>query len=375
MNLQDYQVKAIQLCSQLGISTEAVLKITAKAGAGDPRKVRERIRRFKNERYPGIAVTVDLLTTGIDVPEITALVFLRRVKSRILFEQMLGRGTRLCPEIRKTHFEIYDPVGVYEALDPLSNMKPVAVNPSATFAQLLDGLSVMESAEQTVSQVEQIVAKLQRKKRNLNIETLEEIKNLLCGETLEQFIDFLRRGTPQEAKQRLLESGELFDLLDEKRRHAGPPVIISDEPDELISHERGYGTGTRPEDYLDAFAEFVRENRDEIAALNIVCTRPRELTRESLKSLRMALDRAGFTERHLSAALSQTTNRDMAADIISLIRRYAVGSTLVNHETRIRNKGESVCRKSRYLPESELPCTMMTTILHISTRITPEIVH
>ena len=271
LNLRDYQVKAIQLCSQRGISTEAVLKITAKAGAGDPRKVRERIRRFKNERYPGIAVTVDLLTTGIDVPEITALVFLRRVKSRILFEQMLGRGTRLCPEIRKTHFEIYDPVGVYEALDPLSNMKPVAVNPSATFFQLLDGLSVMESAEQTASQVEQIVAKLQRKKRNLNIET----------------------------------------------------------------------------------AEFVRENRDEIAALNIVCTRPRELTRESLKSLRMALDRAGFTERHLSAALSQTTNRDMAADIISLIRRYAVGSTLVNHETRIRNAVERL-RQAHSFTRQEL---------------------
>jgi type I restriction enzyme R subunit len=44
---------------------------------------------------------VDLLTTGIDVPSITNLVFVRRVNSRILYEQMLGRATRLCDEIGK----------------------------------------------------------------------------------------------------------------------------------------------------------------------------------------------------------------------------------------------------------------------------------
>ena len=47
-----------------------------------------------------MAVTVDLLTTGIDVPSITNLVFLR-VQSRILYDQMLGRATRLCPDIGK----------------------------------------------------------------------------------------------------------------------------------------------------------------------------------------------------------------------------------------------------------------------------------
>jgi type I restriction enzyme R subunit len=92
------------------------MKITGSVGGGNKKKVQEAIKRFKNERYPSIVVTVDLLTTGIDVPEITALVFMRRVKSRILFEQMMGRATRLCPEIHKTHFEIFDPVGVYESL-------------------------------------------------------------------------------------------------------------------------------------------------------------------------------------------------------------------------------------------------------------------
>ena len=54
----------------------------------------QRIREFRNRPNPGIVVTVDLLTTGVDIPDLEFIVFLRPVKSRILFEQMLGRGTR-----------------------------------------------------------------------------------------------------------------------------------------------------------------------------------------------------------------------------------------------------------------------------------------
>lgn len=129
---------------EYGVDNDAIMKITGSVGGGNPKKVQEVIKRFKNERYPGIAVTVDLLTTGIDVPEITKLVFLRRVKSRILFEQMLGRATRLCQKIHKTHFEIYDAVGVYDFLGAVNTMKPVVANPSVSFGQLLDGLEMME---------------------------------------------------------------------------------------------------------------------------------------------------------------------------------------------------------------------------------------
>ena len=45
---------------------------------------------------------------------------------------MLGRATRLCQEIGKTHFEIFDAVSVYESLEPVSDMKPVIFNPAET---------------------------------------------------------------------------------------------------------------------------------------------------------------------------------------------------------------------------------------------------
>ena len=79
-----------EIYTNYGIDNDAIMKITGSVAGGNKRKVQEAIKSFKNERFPSIAVTVDLLTTGIDVPEITTLVFMRRVKSRILFEQMMG---------------------------------------------------------------------------------------------------------------------------------------------------------------------------------------------------------------------------------------------------------------------------------------------
>jgi type I restriction enzyme R subunit len=69
----------------------------------------QHIREFRNRPNPTVVVTVDLLTTGIDIPDLEFLVFLRPVKSRILFEQMLGRGTRQGDKFPdKSHFVVVD---------------------------------------------------------------------------------------------------------------------------------------------------------------------------------------------------------------------------------------------------------------------------
>lgn len=114
----------------------AVRKIT---GAAD--KVDQLIRLYKNERLPSIAITVDLLTTGIDVPAICHLVFMRRVKSRILYEQMIGRATRRCDEIGKTVFKIYDPVDIYATLQAVNTMQPLVKDPNVSLEQLIDELN------------------------------------------------------------------------------------------------------------------------------------------------------------------------------------------------------------------------------------------
>ena len=248
----------------------------------------------------------------------------------------MGRATRLCPDIQKTHFEIYDPVGTYDSLEDVNTMKPVVANPSASFSQLLDGLSVMEEEAKVQNQIDQIIAKLRRKMRNMDSKVLEHFVSMTGGQDPAKFVADLLQSPPQEGKERLLSSSELFSFLDQNESGGGRKVVISEAPDEVVSHTRGYGNGLRPEDYLDAFADYVKSNLNEIAALNIICTRPKDLTRESLKNLLLTLAREGFTPRKLNTAVSQMTNEEIAADIISLIRRYAIGSTLHSHEVRIR---------------------------------------
>ena len=326
-----------EIYTNYGIDNDAIMKITGSVAGGNKRKVQEAIKRFKNERFPSIAVTVDLLTTGIDVPEITTLVFMRRVKSRILFEQMLGRATRLCPKINKTHFEIYDPVGVYDSLEEVNTMQPVSADPKTTFAQLLDGLEVLEDEAHIKNAVAQIIAKLQRVKRRLTKEEVNEFKDLAAGLTVEGFIQKIESLPAAEARNTLLIEASLLEMLDDKHGHGGYTKVISDKQDKFLIRERGFGKNEqRPEDYIEAFEDFVKNNVNEIAALNIICTRPKELTRETLKSLRMALAQNGFTTQQLNTAVSEITSEEITADIISLVRRYAIGSPLVSHQARIR---------------------------------------
>lgn len=342
-----------EIYSETGVDNDAIMKITGSVGGGNPKKVAEAIKRFKNERFPSIAVTVDLLTTGIDVPEITTLVFMRRVKSRILFEQMMGRATRLCPAIHKTHFEIYDPVGVYDSLEPVNTMKPVVANPTTSFTQLLDGLEEVEDKDQVKEQINQIIAKLQRKKRRMDRKTMEQFISMTDGMDPTQFIIEIEKYNPEDAKKRLLAYRDMFEYIQETKLNGNNAVVISDKEDELIEHSRGYGESEKPEDYLDAFSEYIRTHMNEIAALNIVCTRPKDLTRDALKALRLTLDREGFTTQQLNTAITELTNEEIAADIISLIRRYAIGSALISHEARIRRAVDKL-KKAHNFSKQEL---------------------
>ncbi len=321
--------------AQQGISQEAVMKITGSIENGNPVKIKEAVRRFKNETFPNIVVTVDLLTTGIDVEEIVNLVFLRRIRSRILFEQMLGRATRLCPKIGKTHFEIYDAVGVYQALDPVSTMKPIVVNPKETFEDLIDGIDNLESDRARRNQIDIIIAKIMRNKNKMTEEFREQFESLSGGQSPESFAQALRNMPVDQAAETVKKNREAFLYV------RGVPKerqkFISDAKDQLTRHERGYGKAAKPEDYLKEFHDFIDSNINEIAALNIVATRPKELTRQSLRELKLILDRNNFSETKLQTAWKEMNNEEVAADIISFIRQRSMGDALVSKDERIHS--------------------------------------
>ena len=86
------------------------------------------------KKQPQIAISVDMLDTGIDVPEVVNLVFFKKVMSKAKFWQMIGRGTRLCPELLdgedKKKFYIFDFCGNFEFFrmnqgKPTANMIPL----------------------------------------------------------------------------------------------------------------------------------------------------------------------------------------------------------------------------------------------------------
>src|SRR5690606_35452144 len=112
----------------------------------------------------------------------------------------------------------------------------------------------------------------------------------------------------------------LWPFLDQNKIQANAKVYVSDHQDVFLAMERGYGDGKKPEDYIDSFKEYIQTHRNEIAALEIICSKPADLDRKSLKELKMLLDNNGFNEIALNAAWKETNAVDISADIIAYIR-------------------------------------------------------
>lgn len=338
----------------------AVEKIT---GASD--KVKQLIRRYKNERFPSIAITVDLLTTGIDVPAICHLVFMRRVKSRILYEQMIGRATRRCDGIGKTVFKIYDPVDLYAALQDVSTMKPLVKNPNVTLEQLLDELDNPTAYTTAGSQqgsthahdvLDQLNQKLMRVLRDAKHKAEKKPALQNCLDQLEQkwgvppqelhrhLHKLGQTHGPKAAADYIRQNTQLLVQLAEVKELVGTAYrpILSNAPDVLKERTQSWGTYAKPEDYLDSFGHFVREQLNQSIALSVVVNRPKDLTREQLKEVRMLLDGQGFSEAKLKAAWRSKSNQDIAAGIIGYIRQAALGEALLPFDQRVASAMQSI---------------------------------
>lgn len=313
------------------VDDDAVAKITSWS-----HKPLDLIKRYKNEKLPQFAVTVDLLTTGIDVPAITNLVFIRRVNSRILYEQMLGRATRKCKDFNKEVFRIYDAVGIYETMQQVSDMKPVVVNPKITFSELGKELHKIKDQDHLSQARDQFIAKLVRKKRHLSERQVDQFEKI-AGQSINAFIKELKSIPTEQIYSWFLQAEKLTEILDSKSGVKVTSQLVSQHDDELVNVSHGYGRNKKPEDYLEEFQKFIRDSGNNLPALQVVLQRPRDLTRKELKSLILALDEKGFDERTLDRAWSAKTNKEMAARIIGFIRQAALGDPLKPWSERVDN--------------------------------------
>ena len=342
----------------------AVRKIT---GASD--KVKQLIRQYKNERNPSIAITVDLLSTGIDVPKICHVVFLRRVRSRILYEQMMGRATRRCDEIGKTVFKIYDPVDIYAALQAVSTMKPLVKDTNITIEQLVMELSDPKSyeapgtqpetthADDVLNELNQRVMRVLRKATKKaekepsikeKLEELEQIWGVEPGKMHKHLHDM----GPKQASVFVKKQHNFIKQIDEVKTLIGSenkPIIYEGE-DELLGRTQNYGVHEKPADYLESFNDFIKNQLNESAALAVVVNKPKDLTRAQLKEVRLLLDQNGFSEANLKSAWRNKTNHEIAASIIGYIRQAALGEALVSFEQRVSQAMEGIYSLHSWTP-------------------------
>jgi type I restriction enzyme R subunit len=330
---------------------------------------------------------VDLLTTGVDIVKLCNLVFLRRVRSRILYEQMKGRATRLCDEINKDLFRIFDCVRLYEVLEDVDTMRPVVQRVSVSMEQLVEELlhpeadtlsgEITSNKPGNLSHAEnvhqQIIARLQRVSRRAKNpekfpdaqEPLQLLNTLLAEAGQPQFIELaakLKEDGPKETAQFFAANPQflkLLGLLSQTLKFSPGEMIISHHQDEVLEVNRGYGTDeegkpiAKPEDYLDSFTSFIKENVNKVAALKVVVTRPRDLTREDLRKLRLLLAENEFDERRLRTAWKDAKNEDIAASIIGFIRQAAIGTGLMPFEERVDKALAKIKSGKNWSPNQE----------------------
>jgi type I restriction enzyme R subunit len=249
---------------------------------------------------------------------------------------MIGRATRQCPEIGKEVFRIFDAVDLYPHLQNLTDMKPVVVNPSIGFEQLVNELIAADRDAHRESIRQQLAVKLRRLLKKMPAEARARFE-AAAGETPEQTLKRLLESKPAELSKWLSSRAAIGPILDWRSDDGTPRFMpISPHVDQVVAVTRGYGEATKPEDFLDGFTAYVRDNINKIAALKLVVQRPRDLTRAQLKELRQAFDLKGYSEANLRRAWADAKNEDIAASIIGFVRQAALGDPLIPYPDRVK---------------------------------------
>ncbi len=297
----------------------------------------QRIREFRNRPLPGIAVTVDMLTTGVDIPKLENLVFLRPVASRILFAQMLGRGTRRCDEINKTHFTVFDCFGG-TLLQYFRDTTDFTVEPpSAPTRSIREIIESIYGNRDREYNIKVLVRRLRRIEKDISAEGRERFAQFISDGDIGRFAQTL----PERLKKdwadtmRILRDRAFQDLLENYPRAAREFIVAPTAQDSVYSEylfRTTDGRALKPEDYLVSFEKFVRENPDQIGALRILLSKPKDFGTKDLIDLRKKLEARPerFTEENLRKAY-----HNELADIISMIKHAAQGEPLITADERV----------------------------------------
>ncbi len=324
----DRLVKALR--DEFGRGDAFVQKITGKID-----RPLQHIRQFRNRPEPGIVVTVDMLTTGVDVPAIESLVFLRFVQSRILFVQMMGRGTRRCDDLNKARFTVFDAVGVLTYFSQATDLTPdPPAQPTRPVGEIIEAIYNNEDRDYNLRV---LVKRLQRIAKNITGQGRELFKRFIPTGDIAAFARDLPTalGSDWTGTLDILRQPDFQTLLVNYPR-AQKPFLIAEGVEDYVTSghliRTADGRSVRPEDYLSAFESYIRANADQVEALRILLHRPADWRTDALYELRrkLAEQPEGFTLDRLRQAYHHEL-----ADLISLVKHAAQGEPLLSAVERV----------------------------------------
>jgi len=321
----------------------------------------QKIRDFRNRQQTGVVVSVDMLTTGVDIPDLEFIVFLRPVKSRILFEQMLGRGTRKGKNFSdKSHFVVFD---CFDGtlLEYFKQATSITAEPptreSRTIVEIIE--EIWQNRDRDFN-IRCLVKRLRRIDKEMSGEARELFSAYIPAGDMGKFAQDLPTALRQDftATMSLLRNESFQKLLMDYPRPKRSFIVAYEAEDTVSSEWRVRdldGKEYKPEDYLTAFARFVRENPDQIEAIRILLDRPQEWNTESLAELRqkLAATPQRFTVENLQK-VHELRYKKALADIISMIK-HAVDSDypLYTAEERVDRAFEEISEGKTFTPEQQ----------------------
>ncbi|MBX9943669.1 MAG: DEAD/DEAH box helicase family protein [Reyranella sp.] len=347
-----------------GKGNDFAKKITYRVTGIDPEDL---IAQFRSERYPRIAVTVDMIATGTDVKAIEVVIFMRDVRSDTYFEQMKGRGMRAIQQAdlrsvspdadRKERFILIDAVGVTESRKTMS--APLERRRTVPFVKLLDQVALGKTDEDTVAT---LAGRLAALNGVIDPGDRSRLREASGGRDLSEIVGELFRALDDDVIEaeavRLYgppATGEKVDRAATALRQQAARVFdrpafrrmlvevkeLSEVTIDDVSADEVLGAAYDPQraqETVDRFRRFLDEKKDELLALQILYGQPyarRRLTYAALADLRDALARPPWlleppqiwqAYRRLSSDRVGGQPARVLTDIVSLVR-FALGRT------------------------------------------------
>jgi type I restriction enzyme R subunit len=281
----------------------------------------EALSAFRNDYYPRIAVTVDMIATGTDVKPIECLIFMRDVRSKNYFEQMKGRGTRtlskddlqkVTPSATeaKDHFVIVDAVGVTKSRK--TDTRTLERKPSVSLHALLMGVALGARDEDTLTSLANRMVRLNAQMTTGERKRFSEVANTSAGKIAENLLDAfdedkltdkaktefqsdapteeqiakIRKDAVQVAVKPFLNPDIRNHIENVRRSHE--QIIDNVNIDTVVVSDFDKDQEANAKQVIQTFRELLEKNKDELIALQIIYDQPyrdRPMVIDRLKAL------------------------------------------------------------------------------------------